>query len=157
MEISAHHEYAAEPAVVHAMLTNPEWLSAVLDRSGATRNDVHVDANTSRIRAEIAAPGQIQRFTGPTLTVEQTFVWQQVADGWDGTIEANPAKLPAKLEGVATIRAGGAGTVVDYSGQFNVSVPLLGRKLEKLAEPEVMSVINLQQEVGNEWLAAGRA
>lgn len=157
MEISAHHMYAAEPADVYAMLTNPEWLSAVLDRSGATRNDVRVEGSTSHIRAEIPAPGQIQRFTGPTLAVEQTFAWREVSGGWDGTIEANPAKLPAKLAGTATIRAGGPGTVVDYTGQFNVSVPLVGRRLENLAEPEVMSVINLQQEVGNDWLATGRA
>ncbi|SER69760.1 Protein of unknown function [Propionibacterium cyclohexanicum] len=153
MEISAHHEYGAEPAAVHTMLTNPEWLSAVLDRAGAARSDVRVEANTSHIHAEISAPSQVQRFTGATLAIEQTFVWNEVPDGWDGTVEATPAKLPAKLAGTATIRPGGAGTIVEYSGQFNVSVPLLGKKLEQLAEPRVMTIIDLQQEVGNEWLA----
>ncbi|MFT8394681.1 DUF2505 domain-containing protein [Propionibacterium sp.] len=157
MEISAHHEYTADPATVHAMMTDPDWYAAVLDKSGADHHDVHVEGDSVSIHAEVSAPNQVQRFTGATLAIEQSFVWHQVAEGWDGVVEAKPARMPAKMTGTATIRPGGPGTIVEYAGDFTVSVPLLGGKLEKLAKPKVMSVIDLQQEVGNDWLAGKRA
>ena len=41
-----------------------------------------------------------------------------------------------------------------YTGTFTVSVPLVGKKLEKAAAPHITQAFDMQQRAGDDWLAS---
>lgn len=153
MEFSAHHEYAADPQQVHEMLTNHDWLRQVVEHAGGTVREISTEGDTVRLSAESPSPDQVRKLAGDTLQGDVEFRWTQTAQGWKGTMDGKPNKMPAQINATVSVEPGGPGTVVDYNGQFNVSVPFIGKKIESLAAPNVTAIITNQQTIGDRWLA----
>jgi len=155
MQISEHHEYAADPQTVYAMLTNEDFQRAVVATLDATSSRVSCRGGHSSVQVELAAPVIVRKFVGDTLNIDQSLDWAQ--PGTDGSttasIEVMVVGMPAQVSGTVSLAAGGKGTTVDYEGDFVIGVPLVGKKLESVALPYVRDVINSQQAVGNQWLA----
>lgn len=103
-----------------------------------------------------ASPSQITTFVGSTLTAKQTLSWQPAGPNGsrEGTLQIVPQGMPAKADGHASVRPDATGTEVIYTGTFTVSVPLVGKKLEKAAAPHITQAFNMQQDAGNDWLAS---
>ncbi|MDN6624154.1 MAG: DUF2505 domain-containing protein [Acidipropionibacterium jensenii] len=60
-------------------------------------------------------------------------------------------------ETMADLAVGGPGSVITYTGEFTVSIPLVGRKLESTAGPYITRAFDVQQEAGNDYLSARSA
>ena len=155
MHIHAHHEYAAEPRLVHDMLISEQFLRRVVAKFDATSSAVSVQDGRSSVELEMEAPEQVRKIIGASLRVSQNTEWLPLAgDGTSsGTVSATVAGMPAQLLGVAKLAPGGKGTTVDYDGTFEIKLPLIGNKLASVAYPYVMKVLNVQQPVGDAFLA----
>lgn len=155
MEISARHTFDATPQAVYEMMTTPEWLDRVAVRVGAVQHASEVDGGTTKLTAGLPSPKATRSFTGDVLTIHLTQNWGEpdAAGRRTGNLEVTVDSLPAVLRGDATLGPDGAGTAVEYTGDFSISIPLLGRKLEQTAYPHVAKVLDVQEQVGREWLA----
>jgi len=156
MHFRTQHSYDASPERVYAMLTDAEFLGGMMTSPSIQDHQVSVDGSHTVVRASLAAPAQVARFTGNTLQVTLDIDWATASPdgGRRGPIVVSVAKLPAKLAGTATLAPQGAGTTVTYEGEFSVSLPLVGGKLEGMAAPYITRVLDAQQTTGRAWLAA---
>lgn len=155
MQISTKHSYAADPASTYAMMTDPEFMNRLVKAVGAEDAEVSSANGRTRIRAATPAPEQVVRFIGKTLNLDLSITWgEAAADGSRrGPISATIDGAPAKLTGEASMRPGHVGTEVEYTGDFTINIPFLGKQMEKAAAPYVLKVLDLQQDLGNTWLA----
>lgn len=155
MEIKSRNEFAAAPATVAAMLTDRAYLEEVARQSGATSQEVTVEGSRTMTRYALAAPPQAQKFTGATITILQDVTWSApAADGArTGRLDLSVPGMPVDMDGQASLRPGGKGTIVEYTGTLKVNIPFVGKKLEQQASPFIVEALGIQQRVGDEWLA----
>ena len=155
MDITTRLEFAAAPPEVYAMLTDAQYLDEVCRATESTSYDVDVEGSTTRTTRSFPAPDAVARFVGGTLTVSEQTVWG--AAGPDGArtgdLEMTVKGQPVSMKGRLSLAPGGAGTVVQLTGDLKVSIPLLGKKLEQSSAPAVLAGFGKQQEVGSRWLA----
>src|SRR5699024_12252839 len=91
-------------------------------------------------------PSAIQRFAKGRIQINQDEAWSAAAE--DGSRDANVTiKVPvAKATATATIKLSatedGTGTVVQTEGSVKSSIPLLGSKIARKAEPQVDKLLN---------------
>ena len=62
------------------------------------------------------------------------------------TVEIKGA--PIRLNGMLALRPDDAGCEEVIAGELKASIPLLGGKMERAAEPALMSAIRKEEEVG---------
>lgn len=155
MQINAVNDFAASPAEVHAMLTNETFLGEVCAAAGASDYRVAASSDLAAIERHLPAPSAVRRFVGDTLTTVEELRWQPPnADGGRlGTLTARVPGLPVTMSAAVALTAGGRGTLLTYTGDFSIAIPLLGRSLEAQAAPEMLRVLDIQQVVGDTWLA----
>ncbi len=161
MQVTAQIPYPAAPAAVFAMLTDEKFLRQVCEATGAVKYEVEVQTNglsasvsTRRELPTDQIPDFIQRFVGQTLTVLRVDLWQAAApDGSrQGTITVEIVGAPVRMTGTLSLRPDGEGTVEDVDGDLKASVPLIGGKIEKAAEPAVRSSLRKEEQLGLTWL-----
>ena len=155
MQISARHNYSASPDRILAMMAYELWLTEVARRAGAAEWAASVDSAGSHMRAALPAPARAQRFTGSTMEIDLTISWNPLADDGtsNGRITVVTPGMPASMGGTAHLVSESGLSIVDYLADFVITVPLLGRTLEQAAAPYVRRVIDIQQSVGNDYLA----
>jgi uncharacterized protein YndB with AHSA1/START domain len=155
MDITTRLEFAAPPAEVFTMLTDEKYLDAVCRATESSSYDVEVAGSSTRTTRSFPAPDGVARFTGAELKVTEQTAWgEELADGLrTGELEMNVQGQPVSLRGHLELAAGGAGTIVQLTGELKVAIPLLGRKLEQSTAPVVLAGFKKQQEVGDAWLA----
>ncbi len=101
-------------------------------------------------------PSAVQRFVKGRVNIEQSEAWSAAAE--DGSRDANATiKVPiAKATGTATMKlhptADGTGTVVEVSGSLKSSIPVMGSKIAKMAEPQVGRVLTEMTKKLETWL-----
>jgi hypothetical protein len=156
MNISSHLDFAARPADVYTMMTDPKYLEEVCAASGSLSYNVSVEGSTTRTSRTLPAPESAARFTGPQLTVNDEIVWGEPSSEGARTATVSMTVLgqPVAFKGSQQLSAGGRGSVVDVNGELKVAIPLLGRKLEESASPAVTAGYRTQQQVGDRWLAS---
>lgn len=156
MDISARSEFAADPATVFTMLTDRAFLERVCEASRAHAYEVAVTGDTTRTERTLSAPEAAARFTGPTLTVVEEIGWDapDASGARSGVLTMSVPGQPVSVRGSVQLTAASGGSVLDLSGELKVSVPLVGRTIEKSAAPAVLAGFRTQQEVGREWLAS---
>lgn len=154
MHISTRQEYAGAPETVFSMLTNEAFLSEVAKRTGATEYSVEADSNKTKLRAGIPSPSQVRKFVGEVLTIELSAEWTELVAGRaQATLKGEVERMPASYDGHVSLYSQGDKTIVNYEADFDIHIPLIGSRLEKAAAPNAQRVVELFQEVGNEWLA----
>lgn len=155
MDFSSRLEFAAEPKTVHQMMVNQGWLASVATRSRSSHHEVSVDGATTRILMGVPTPEKLALFAGNSVTLDQRIVWGEpdADDRRVGQLDTRVVGMPASFRGQMVIAPGGRGTVVQISGVIEVSVPILGSKLEQASLPMVLEVLGEQQAAGDEWLA----
>jgi len=155
MLLSTQLDFAAAPAEVSAMLTDAAFLERVCAESDALEHSVEVTGNLTRVSRTLAAPAVAAKFTGERVTVLEVVEWAAPrGDGSrTGAVTLSIPGLPVTMEATAELRPGGRGTTVSQSGNLQVNIPFVGRKLEESAAPAVLGGIELQQRVGDAWLA----
>ncbi len=159
MDINTSAQFAADPFTVSAMMTDPTWWEDVYRRIGATTSNVTVTETGISLDLALPAPSQVKKFVGETMAAHQELSWDPAGpDGArTGTLVINPKGIPAKAIGHADLSVGGPGSVVTYTGEFTVSIPVVGRKLETTAGPYITRAFDVQQAAGDDYLAARSA
>jgi carbon monoxide dehydrogenase subunit G len=154
MDFSTEHKYPAPPAAVLSMLTNKEFIELLLAKAETHDAVIEVDGNTTTASCKIDAPEKVAMFTGKFIDITLTIEWgEPAADGsYKGPIILDLGDIPAKLTGTAEILPDGTGTKVRYAGEFNITVPFIGAKLEATAFPYIIQVIDMEQPIGLGWL-----
>lgn len=154
MDITTRLEFAAPPSEVFTMLTDEKYLDEVCRATESSSYDVQVTGSTTRTTRSFPAPDGVARFTGAELKVTEQTAWgEQRPDGErTGELEMSVQGQPVSMRGRLELAAGGAGTVVQLTGELKVAIPLLGRKIEQSTAPVVLAGFEKQQEVGNRWL-----
>lgn len=159
MHLSTRHEYPASPSAVAAMLQNPDFLRRVATRAGAIEAEVSVGDAITELSLVLEAPDMISSFVGSTLRLVQSVTWQPAAA--DGSrrhrVEIAVPGLPVTMYADGVLSPDDAGTVASYEGELIVRIPLLGKKIEQQAAPVVLHALDVQSEVGREWLAEGQS
>ncbi len=154
MQLSNVNGFAADPATVHALLTNELFLSEVCLATGAVAHRVAASPTTTAVERTLPSPSAVRRFTGETLTISEASQWgPPAADGSrTGTIRADVLGMPVTLTGELRLQPGGVGTELRYEGTLTVSIPLLGSHLEREAAPALLDALAVQEQVAARWL-----
>ncbi|HOB03727.1 MAG TPA: DUF2505 domain-containing protein [Propionibacteriaceae bacterium] len=155
MQLSSQLDFAADPATVAAMLTNRDFLERVCAASDAIEHSVKASADRTKVTRTLTAPASVAKFTGDKVTIVEAVEWGEADfDGSrTGTLNLTIPGLPVAMTGTAALRRGGRGTTVAYDADLKVNIPFVGKKLEESAAPAVLAWIELQQRVGDDWLA----
>ncbi len=156
MQLTSQLNFAADPAAVAAMLTDRSFLEQVCVASDALEHSIEVAGSRTKVSRTLAAPPAAAKFTGDRVTIVEAVEWSDArADGSrTGTLNLTIPGLPVAMTGAAVVAAAGRGTVVSYDADLKVNIPFVGKKLEESAAPAILGGIELQQRVGDAWLAA---
>jgi hypothetical protein len=156
--------YPAPPAEVAQMLADPEFVERKCRATGALSHTADVDGSaggpftitTTRTMPTEQLPDVARKLVGSTLELRQVEVWE--APGPEGaragTVTVEILGAPVRLRGTVRLEPDGSGTVETLTGDLTASVPLLGGRLEKAAEPAFLAGVRKEHEVGSAWLAA---
>ena len=155
MQIHASNDFAAEPEQVYAMLTDRVFLRANALASQPLEHAVSVEGSVTKTRRVMPTPSVAARLAGPRMAIVDEITWAPAqGDVRTGAALIEVEGLPAKLVGTVQLSPGGRGTLLTYDGDFSVNVPLLGPSLTRQAAPLLLEAIELQQKVGDQYLAA---
>jgi len=153
MKIDNQLHFDAAPAAVRAMLMDPGfWTQLAVGRVDSCDATPTTDGVTVDIG--VRSPSQVQRLTGDVMSAVLTATWTQAGDGWAGPVAIDVKGLPAGFKGTSSLTPDGAGTSVVYQGDLTIRIPLVGPSLEKKTAPFLLGVLDAQQDVGTQWLAA---
>lgn len=162
MQVTAQIPYASSCDRVFAMLTDEAFVQQVCEATGALRQEVTIapDAGGATVttRRELATdeiPDFIRRFVGQTLTVLRVDRWgAAAADGSrEGSLSVEIVGAPVRMTGTLRLSPKHAGTIEDVDGDLRASVPLIGSKVERAAEPAIRSALGKEEQLGRAWLA----
>ena len=70
----------------------------------------------------------------------------------NGTVVVEIKGAPVRLTGSLRWRPKAAARAERVDGDLKASIPLVGGKVEKAAEPAIRAAITKEQEIGIEWL-----
>ncbi|MFL6156604.1 MAG: DUF2505 domain-containing protein [Marmoricola sp.] len=151
--------YAAAPAAVLAMLTDPEYWDKVAVATGAISSTATVadDGGATRVvvdqeQAVVGVPSFAKKFVGDSTRAITTQVWS----GQSASFTVDTPGKPTSINGRAQLTASGDSTVLTYDLDVKASVPLIGGKLEKLVIELTTAGFDKEQSVGAAWLAGDR-
>lgn len=154
MEIKTSLVFPADPETVFGLMTNREFLNEVAQESGASDTTITVDGLSTTSERTLAAPESTQKFTGPTLRVLEERVWSAARPdgGRTATLNLTVPGQPMTMPGTLTISRQGNGTRIDIRGDLKVNIPLVGKKIEKVAAPAIEEGIRAEERVALRWL-----
>jgi len=163
MHVDAEIRYTATPAQVAQMLADSDFVEKKCVAMGATAHTVLVEGDasgaftvtSSRTMPTDDFPDVARKFVGSTVTIRQVDDWQEAGpDGArEGSISVEIVGAPLKMTGGQWLRPDSGDTVQTVDGDLKASIPLVGSKLEKAAEPAIRMAIRTEDRVGQKWLA----
>jgi hypothetical protein len=167
MEVRSTHTYAAPPAVVFTMMTDPEVLTAKYtalghEDVGITEHEIDGGVVTvcSKRRVPMDVPGFAKRFISPTNTVEQRDHWDEPGpDGTrTGTWRVDAAGVPVTVGGTLRITPGPKRTtMVEITGEVRSSVPIVGGKLTSFVAGDVRRTIAAEEAFNDDHLSSRKS
>ena len=153
MKLRLRNDFALPVPDAYAMLTDPAFAQAVARASEPLSYDVQVDGRSVRIRRTLASNPMVRAVTGPTVTIVDEMCWDApVGDERTGHASVRVEKLPGELSARVRLHAGGRGSLLDYDGDLEVSVRLVGHLIERQAAPILRQALALQQDVADAWV-----
>lgn len=163
MKLTVENQYSGTPEQTYSCHIAVEAREKACQESGALSWDVSITP-TSDGGATVQVdrvmkptlPDYIQKFVGESISIRQSEVWS--AAGPDGSRTAKVRLTikgqPATMDGTATLKPSGAGTLETVVGDVKVAIPLLGRKIEPEIVKVIESALRIEQRVGEEWIRA---
>lgn len=163
MRFSAEIRFDADPHRVFAMIVDPAFQEAKCAASGSIEHEIdvseHEDGSAVVINRRTMPtdhlPDFVRSLVGSTIQLHETQRWAAPsADGSrTGSIEVEIHGAPVRFRGSVALAADGAGTHWPIEGEIKASMPLIGGKIEKAAQPAVHAGIGVEQRIGTKWLA----
>jgi hypothetical protein len=145
--------YDAPAEAVAAMLDDPAFREAVLERQKVERGSVEIDGDHVRIeqvRSGADLPSFARKFAGDEITIVQQETWTSATA--DDIALQNPGK-PGEAVGTLVLTESGGTTTETVDLVVSVRIPLVGGKVEGLIADMVGHALDREHEVGVEWLA----
>jgi len=163
VRFSSEIRYDTDPHRVFAMIVDPAFQEAKCIASGSLEHEVDVSEHDDgsavvvnrRAMPTDHLPDFVRSFLGATIQLHETQRWAPpAADGSrTGSIEVVIHGVPVRFVGSVALAADGPATRWPVEGEIKASVPFLGGKIEKAAEPAVHAGIRVEQKTGTTWLA----
>lgn len=162
MRITAELVYDNDPDTVFAMICDIGFQERKCLANGAIEHEVEIEeyedggalVRTHRMIPADGLPDFVKTLVGPTLRVTQTDDWAGPGpDGSrQGTAVVEIAGAPIRFTAELRLVPNGPGSRQSVSGDLKASVPLLGGKIEKAAEPAIRAAIRAEQRTSTAWL-----
>jgi len=160
--MAAEYEGSVEE-VYRALGDERYWLARLTD-SGADHyslDTMRADADgivvvtTQTLRAD-RLPGLVTQFHRGDLSFVREETWSPVVDGRaTATVTGTIPGAPAKLTGTAVLapKPSGAGSRLQFTATVEVSVPLVGGKIENFIGNQLVDLVIAEQRFTPGWLA----
>jgi hypothetical protein len=167
MRIRSEHRYPADIDRVFLVLGQEAFHEQVCRSTGAVDFQVRIhqeratQADVPEIVIQIErtmptdrVPDFVRSFVGTRLRISETYRW------WPSEGEGTrPGEVTVQVHGapvrlVATLRlsAETSGCLYTVDGELTASIPFLGSRVTKAAEPAVRAAIDAQHTVAESWL-----
>ncbi|MCC3277256.1 MULTISPECIES: DUF2505 domain-containing protein [unclassified Arthrobacter] len=149
-------------ATVTDAFANEDFLRSISEHVGGSLVSATVEGDTAgafvltavRTMPTDRLPDIAKKFVGATLTVTQKEQW--AAPGADGTreaaVELSVGGVPLKVTAVQRLVTVAEGTRVDVDGNVGSSIPFLGDKIAKAAEPMIGKALTIQAGQAGKWI-----
>ncbi|MEZ5117119.1 MAG: DUF2505 domain-containing protein [Candidatus Nanopelagicales bacterium] len=160
--------FDAAPDTVFAMLSDADYVTAKGRATGALEVEAHVDAGedggaqiVSRRVMPANLPSFVRRFVGDQLELTETQRWSPPdADGArSATFDIDFGSQPLAFSGTLRLAPDGDESSVHTQGRISASVPLVGRKVEGVAQHWTERFLAKEEQFAATWLdgSAGAA
>ena len=164
IEHSARYFVAA--ALVHAALTDRGYWQARIEEvggpgaalTGFTAAGGGVQVDLTQAIPEEHLPSIVQKVKSGDLLIARTETWGPLDSVTAaGSFSATVPGTPIKLRGTHSLSGGGDDDddfcTIRTTGEAQVSVPLIGGKLEQIIAENITRLLALEQQFTAEWLA----
>ena len=167
MKISRTLRYDLPPVEARAMSCDPAFQERKCADAGALEWNVRVTerpdggttVSTRRTLPTTGFPSMLRKLLPPGMVSTEIIDWSADTDpdgGCTADLVVEFHGAPASLNGTIAVTADpDGGSVVQIDATFKASVPLGGGKVEKLAAPIILDVIESEQRTGRAWVADG--
>lgn len=154
MDLVSTVKFPADPVVVFGMLTDPVFQDSVATRTHCVRHEFGLTGarvNTLRV---VESPDKIAKFVGPTLDIQEVVHWDEPAadGGRRGRFTVTVPGKPLSWTGTTALVAEPDGSTLTYSGELTVSIPIIGKSLERQAAEALEALVSVQEDVGARYL-----
>lgn len=157
-------QYQADADEVFAMLCDPEFVEHKCLASGSIEASADVFEEDTLItivsRRVLPAklPGFAKKFVGETVTLVETQRWTSDQDAGlrTATFVVDFGNNPIGFSGDVNLDPHPQGTTVQTVGSLKCTVPLVGGKIEGVAEEWIVKYLDKEQRVGTAWLNGER-
>jgi len=167
MKISRAMRNEISAADVYEMSTTERFQEKKCQDAGALSWDVTVErrsddtavVKTKRKLPTVGFPSLLRKFVPSGVTSTETIAWGPASpDGSRvGRLSVDFHGAPASLKGTISIMAEGAtASTVRVEAEFKAHVPLVGGKIEGIAAPIIIGVIDAEEATGKAWAAGAR-
>lgn len=162
MALSSSRSIAAAPQAVFEALTSQANAQAVAERVNGSMQSHETQEDNGGLRTTTSFVLPSDRLPdvakkvmkdGVTLTLEE--VWSApAADGSrTSSLVANVKSAPIKVTGGQELNAEGEGANLSLSGEVSSSIPFLGGKISKAAEPMMDRLLEVRCQIVESQLA----
>ena len=162
MALNASTTLPYDVRTVTDTFASEDFLRSVSEHVGGALVSVTVDGDTSAAFVLTAVrtlptdrlPEMAKKFVGSSLTVTQTENWAApAADGSrEASVDLSVGGVPLKVSAIQRLVAVAEGTRVDVDGSVSSSIPFLGDKIAKSAEPMIGKALTIQAAQAGKWI-----
>ena len=145
--------YDAPAQAVAAMLDDPAFREAVLERQNVERGSVDIEGDHVRIeqvRSGADLPSFARKFAGDEIVIVQQETWTSPTTA---DLELQIPGKPGEAVGTLALTEAGGTTTETVELTVSVRIPLVGGKVEGLIADMVGHALDREHEVGVEWLS----
>lgn len=106
----------------------------------------------------VGFPALLRRFVPAGVVSTETVTWGPAAADGSRTAALHVGfhGTPASMNGTIRIVSEGTGSSVLIDAEFKANVPLVGGKIERIAAPIILSVIDAEEATGQAWASGAR-
>ncbi|MHA6619703.1 DUF2505 domain-containing protein [Pseudonocardia sp. DLS-67] len=164
-QIDHRSTYPRPADEVYATMVDPDYLRARLHRIGGPSADLldhsaDVEGARYRLRHGLDAedlPSVVRSVLPGELTIERSERWTREDSGrYLGDVDVTMAGAPGSANGALRLRdLPDGGSELSVRADVQVSVPLIGGKIEGIVGEQVQKLLAAEAAFTQEWLAAG--
>jgi hypothetical protein len=144
--------YDASRDAVAAMLLDPAFREAVLERQRVTRGSATLDGDVMTVeqaRSSDGVPSFAKKFIGDEIVIVQTETWSSPDRA--GIVITIPGK-PGEVTGSSRLAEADGQTTQTVDLEVRVSIPLVGGKIESMIADILGVGLDVEHKVGVGWL-----
>jgi hypothetical protein len=155
-------DYSDAPTAVHAAFADPAyWQARIISVGGAGSEinslditDSGIEVHLTQAIAEEHLPSIVKKVKSGDLTVQRTEIWEPF-DGTaaSGAFTAVVAGTPIRMHGTHSLNGSGSSATVQTTGQAQVSVPIIGGKIEQIIADNITRLLSIEQDFTAQWMA----